>query len=532
MRLPPIVERELRVVSRRPWTGWARAAVALVGVCVAAGTIAVHLSAGALPGEIGATLFRALSLIAFGLALLAGPFVTADALSSEKRAGTLGLLFLTRLKSGDIVLGKLASTALPAIFWPLAIVPVIALAFPLGGLMPGTFWRMCAGLFVTLCFSLSAGLLLSASCRSAPRAIGGALALVGVVTFGLPWAGSLAPAAGFLALFSPGQVCWSSLETAKSASHYGEAILCVLLESGLFLFLAVAVLPRSWRAGSRHSGGLGLIEVLANLGAAPVDCRERRELLENNPVLWLASRGRKRRRFVWALFAALVVGGMAGTQLLPTGVSREMTLFLGLFGIHAVVKFAVARTACHRFAEDRQSGAFELLLTSPLSERAIVRGWLEGLKRRFLGPVTAIVVVDLVVFVTGLSGRGGGVELDVALLASIGLLVADAYTLCWVGFWLGLSASTPGRAFYLTIGLVLALPWVGFLGILGVFGLVSFGAAMPSIGSLAIGWFVLGYIVDLGFCGWAIGRFESGFREASAERRPWFRGRLRRFTGA
>jgi ABC-type transport system involved in multi-copper enzyme maturation permease subunit len=70
-------------------------------------------------------LFAVQTVCAFGLSLLAGLFLTSDCLSEEKREGTLGLLFLTDLKSHDIVLGKFVATALSALYCLLALLPVM-----------------------------------------------------------------------------------------------------------------------------------------------------------------------------------------------------------------------------------------------------------------------------------------------------------------------------------------------------------------------------------------------------------------------
>ena len=61
------------------------------------------------PRDTGLALFIALSAIAYIYSLRAGALSTADCVSEEKREGTLGLLFLTDLKSYDIVLGKLGA---------------------------------------------------------------------------------------------------------------------------------------------------------------------------------------------------------------------------------------------------------------------------------------------------------------------------------------------------------------------------------------------------------------------------------------
>jgi len=42
--------------------------------------------------------------------------------------------------------------------------------------------------------------------------------------------------------------------------------------------------------------------------------------------------------------------------------------------LHALVFFRIATIAAHRLAEDRKSGALELLMATPLEVRRIVRG--------------------------------------------------------------------------------------------------------------------------------------------------------------
>src|SRR5262245_50931726 len=105
MTLLPIVERELRVASRRPATYWLR--FILGGAVFALWFLLLMFGpAGLLPSR-GLMVFRTLATIAFGFALLSGPLLTADSLSRERREGTLGLLFLTELHGYDVVFGKL-----------------------------------------------------------------------------------------------------------------------------------------------------------------------------------------------------------------------------------------------------------------------------------------------------------------------------------------------------------------------------------------------------------------------------------------
>src|SRR5262245_2088604 len=126
MSFLPIVERELRIKSRRPRTYYMRTGMVLTFAIVSFGIMALDWNLGKNPTLIGRDLFWALASLGFACALVAGPAITADCLSEEKREGTLGLLFLTRLKGHDIVLGKLTATSLPIFYSLVAGLPVLS----------------------------------------------------------------------------------------------------------------------------------------------------------------------------------------------------------------------------------------------------------------------------------------------------------------------------------------------------------------------------------------------------------------------
>src|SRR5216117_2399029 len=168
MRFLPIVERELRAASRRRGTYWNRALAALSAILVFAGT--VWFEGRVATKELGKDVFYVLSGLFLLSSLAAGIRYTADCLSEEKREGTLGLLFLTDLKSYDVVLGKLLATSLNSFYSVLAILPPLAIPLLLGGVTPGEFWRMVLLLIATLLFSLSVGMFISATSRDERRA--------------------------------------------------------------------------------------------------------------------------------------------------------------------------------------------------------------------------------------------------------------------------------------------------------------------------------------------------------------------------
>jgi ABC-type transport system involved in multi-copper enzyme maturation permease subunit len=183
MTFLPIVEREFRAAARRPATHWMRFCAALAALTIWL-LLALSTPQRAPVPQLSKNLFIAMGVLAFGFCALAGMFLTADCLSAEKREGTLGLLFLTDLKSHDIVLGKLAATSVHSLYGLLAIFPVMALPLLLGGVTGAEFGRVLLVLLTTLFLSLALGMMVSTLSREARSAIGGTflflLLLVGV----------------------------------------------------------------------------------------------------------------------------------------------------------------------------------------------------------------------------------------------------------------------------------------------------------------------------------------------------------------
>src|ERR1041385_6415445 len=124
MTFLPVVSRELRVLASRTRVHWVRVALAGFAVlaCLQWGTMRLAAAPGLTTP--GLEMFHILtwlgSVVAIGAAIL-----TADCVSRERRAGTLGLLFLTSLKSHDVVLGKLAALGAVAIYTLLGFAPVL-----------------------------------------------------------------------------------------------------------------------------------------------------------------------------------------------------------------------------------------------------------------------------------------------------------------------------------------------------------------------------------------------------------------------
>src|SRR2546421_3382394 len=183
MTVLPIVERELRVASRRRATYRMRVTAALAAMATFGWIMLTFLHAIPSTWQ-GRYLFRVLFGFAFVYCLLIGARLTADCLSEEKREGTLGLLFLTDLKGYDVVFGKLAATSVNSIYALLAILPVISLPVQLGGVTAADLLQSALALLNTLFFSMASGVLVSTLSRNERKAMFAAVFVVLSMTFG------------------------------------------------------------------------------------------------------------------------------------------------------------------------------------------------------------------------------------------------------------------------------------------------------------------------------------------------------------
>ncbi len=500
MAFLPIVERELRVASRRKATHRIRLWTTLAGLLVSFCFILASAVFGRRTPNIGQVLFNILTYYAFGLSLLAGVFLAADCVSEEKREGTLGLLFLTDLKGYDVVLGKLMAVGLSALYGLVAVLPVTGLPLLLGGVTGAEYWRVSLALVNTLFFSLATGILVSTWSREATRAMGNTLGLLVIAVVGLPLLGGIMSVTRlpadwwYLTSLSP-FYAFSYGAEALMAGHPGRYWICLLASHGFAWFMLVLAcwwLPRAWQDKPFRRQ---MISPAATRGRGPTGARfiwpdpRRARLLDLNPILWLAGSNSG----MWWRFWAVPLSGMALVfailQLSPSPLAfAGATYFFWLLGF--VMKSLVAFQACRFFVDARRSGALELILSTPLTSREIIRGQWLALKRLLLWPVVVLLVAHLLLSVFQIVGSaryfnssairvsGAGVRGSITpfvgffqgrtwpilLLQSGSLLyqltksVADYLAVGWVGMWLGLSTKKPNLAAAFTILFVVIIP--------------------------------------------------------------------------
>jgi len=531
MTFLPIVERELRVASRQRGTYWVRLAAG--GVALIIGGWIMLLPGFTSPSDLGMALFVSLAIFTYVYCVLAGLRTTSDALSEEKREGTLGLLFLTDLKGYDIVLGKLAATSLNAFYGVLAVFPVMAIPLLLGGVSITEFWRVVLCSLNSLFFSLAIGMFASAISRDERKAMFAALGMILFFVGGLPLMGGIVaeyynmrpPALPFI--LSPGYNCFAAFDEsyqqlARERFNFFElSLACVHAMSWGFLVLTCLIVPRSWQdrpASTAQASRRRLWHRLKH-GEGESRRRWRAGMLSYNALYWLTSRDRTKPFWVWLLLAAGALVWAWGLWKYPNDWKEQPAYLLTGLAAHGILKVWLLSEASRQFAQDRKSGALELLLSTPMKVREIVHGQVASLQRQFLVPSLVVLLADFVFLRAEWSSEGW----TVVWLAGMGMFIADMVTLSWVGMWKGLSVGNNSRATAFGVLVILVLPWVAFAAVMTFLAMAeAFSGTGFHFGFYVVVfiWFGIGIFFDLAFGLAARQRLLTEFRLVSSRRSP------------
>jgi ABC-type transport system involved in cytochrome c biogenesis permease component len=527
MTFLPIVERELRTAARQRVTHRMRLMAAGLALLI---WFLLAIAGGNLtPAQRAGAIFSTISILSLGFAMLAGVFLTADCLSEERREGTLGLLFLTDLKGHDVVLGKLASTSLHAIYGLLAVGPMLAVPLLMGGVTPGEFGRTALVLLATLFLSLSAGMFVSAISYDSRAAFLRTLGIMLLVSGLLPvlwWGGWIFwRQAGFNFLLwpSPGY----GLRCAGDGFYStrggpGEFWLSLFVIGGLgmiFLVVASALLPRVWQQARDETGG-------AQPAWKPAPKRSSVSLagLEYRPFYWLAIRDPRVGRWAfWTIGPAFVIWFAffaGGWRPRNPGAGFSIVILLS-FALHVLFKCMVATEATRRLSEDRQSGALELLLVTPLPPADILRGQRQALALLFRWPKWILVLMNLLllwqIFWPDASRWAGPDRSIFAIIIASGIvfLFTDCQVIGPVAIWSALTTRRHTRAILKTVRKVLLPSWLAILA-LWFMGISTGSISSATVETFFVAWVIFGLGVDVVLWAQARSRLGANFRELAA----------------
>lgn len=505
----PIVLRELQVASRRPSTHGLRLLCALAACALFVFSLlsfSFTASTGPSGGNQGLGIFQSLSVVCCGFCLVGGVFTCSDALSRERREGTLKLLFLTDLHPMDVVMGKLTAQGVNLFHGLLGIVPLLALTFQLGGVTLGLFVKTIFMLFNTLFLSMAATLMVSSFSQDERRSLMASIGVAGLLYFG--------PAIGVefligrgtpsnwlvhgLALFSPlhhfpflmGQSAWLSLRLV--GSWEGFLIQWVVVHGTAWSMLWVA------SRGIMDDGSVGrLAQVGARVklgwhyflyGSGAARSQRRRRLLDQHPMVWMVMREKLKEQYAWILVVSVgliwSIGYVSNGEVMA---EPPVLIVLGWF-VHLLLKVWVAAEAATLVAADRRNGSMELLITTPLGSKGLVHGLFKASTLQFVKPIALLLVLELALMLSLAQGtRNLSLEqARILYVASMIGLIADMASIGWAAIWFALISGSAHKAISRAVLTILVIPWILYALALMIMRYLTF-AGIPWLGAFQTG---------------------------------------------
>lgn len=482
MTFLPLLERELRARARSRATFWTRFAVVLVTMVVCLPEL-LSAGFGTQAGSSGKFIFNGIVVIGFLLAC-GGCLLTADVISRERREGTLGLLLLTRVRKFDLLLGKFGSAGLTSLCALAALLPLMMIPVLAGGVTGGEAFRKGLALLNMLFLALAVGLWASAKEKEMSRAIGKAIRISGAVVL-LPELFEFFGPAPFPVL---GPIRSLVAAGDKSYTHspesYWISLLLIQIAGWVLLTLASRRLGAAMRngeekiparfAGDEHYQSLTRKWPMAWTGKL------------QQPIEFLTQRQRGIGATIWAAALIGLILQFGGLVFLP----------FRLFGVASLIRWlpihmlsgALLAWAMSRFMiEARRSGAFELLVTTPVGARTIVSGQWNALKQLLRWPLLVMVFPYLLqLLMVGWRVRPGW-SLDQMIRQWAFILFGLVNTffgigaLCWTGLWFGLKVRSQISAIAWTVGIAKGIPFLIYLFSQGLFatGIFSTGYSTP-----------------------------------------------------
>jgi len=393
--------------------------------------------------------------------LIVGAFVvccgacvlTAVAIAAERREGTLELLFLTRVRPLEVLMGKLASCGLTALCAVLASSPMLMVPVLAGGVTGGEAARKALALFALLFLSLVVGLRSSVLVESQFKAVRNAILVLASLLLG-----PLLVSAFFDGL--SGSRLFGSLSPVVTFMFAGDGAYQQFpgyywISVGSILGLSFLMLANAcWRfkltpqpsedakfAKARSLSDWRRLESAAN-----------RFGVFSDPIEWLVRRqpGIQRPPWMAAVVVFLYVGftwvDLNYAGLLSTPAASWCVWAVASGGWDALIGAAAARF----FYTRKQSGELELLATTPLGAQTITQRQWQAMKKILRWPVIVSLCAITLNTAFNLNAMWEGslsqffsradfpVEYVVSWFFDVAVTLLEVTAVCWVGMWAAL----------------------------------------------------------------------------------------------
>lgn len=421
----------------------------------------------------GGRLFGAVTYYQLAAIYVLLPIITAGVITAEKERDTLGILLITKLGPTTIVLEKYLSRVLPMLMYMLMSLPLLAVAYSLGGVENGQVLQ--AGVMLTVCV-LQVGALavfLSAWCRTTAQAVVATYAWLGInfvlCSFTLQFQQPGPIVDLIIQIFAPYLITMSARDATDRARDLAMRG-CVPVV--LYLWLARRCLwsraflqARSWTLvilqfidrffhrinQNRFTRGVVLVQDHA---ALPTE----------QPVAWRETKKRAfgTTRYV-IRFLLIIETPLIAMLLIPLSAITEwnhhryVTGDVALNAVWLIAMFAVLTQSTALVAGERARQTLDVLLSTPLTMEAIVQQKMAGV-RRFQRVLW--IPLGTVLLFYGLWARFSGFPVQEATgwlaLRTIALALIYLPLVSWLGFYSSLWCRTQTQALTLAAIIIAA----------------------------------------------------------------------------
>jgi ABC-type transport system involved in multi-copper enzyme maturation permease subunit len=398
----PVLLCEAMTASRR-WQGYALRAFLILALLVALWIAWFTLTRN--PGwttttgmnrymaELGEHSYYGVAGVLLTLVLLVAPAATAGAVCVDRDRGWLAHMFVTELTDPEIILGKLVARFASVVALVIAVVPLLAISTLLGGIIPEAIVSLTVTTLAVGLMGCSLALALSVRAARTHEVLMLVFALWAIWLLSYPiWLGAagsgvVATAPDWFAKLNPFVLVYAPYVKPGYIVVVDLALLvtvALLISIGAVLF-AIRTLRNDLKP---HGARSERVETARRWIKARLFSWWPTPTLDGNPVLWREwhrNRPSRMARLVSALFIGCTALGMSIGIYDNVRHGRGSNENLLVVIDYIAVTFGLlllSATSPTSLTEERVRGSLDILMTTPLSTRAIVMGkWWAAYRR-------------------------------------------------------------------------------------------------------------------------------------------------------
>lgn len=421
---------------------------------------------------VGKEMFEFVVYTQFAGIFLFLPAMMAGVIASEKERDSLGLLLLTELRPREILLGKYLGRLIPMFTFLLLSMPLMAIAYAWGGVDHD---KIASGIWLLFWCCLQVGaiaLMCSAYCRTTVAAIVSSYIVGGLFYFSVAILATIV-----MVLTNNRHVSWASDDTVimylppyvfEDAGPQGfKAVVIrsvpIMFSTLLFLVMARvylvrrAFVPAQQRLRKTFRWLDARFIALNKMVGNRMLSRDQDDLPVTDPVAWRELSRRslgQPHHLIRITLAIMTLMAIVLTMILHKGSYRWSDTMPGvMFVAWSLAVMLVAVVSVNAIASERANQTLQVLLTTPIGGREIVRQKMRGVRR-----LTMVMAVPLLAWASAKCFIDQPFDADWLLhfVASVSTISIYLPMTAWLGMLIGLKIKSRNRAILTVLGVIIA----------------------------------------------------------------------------